>query len=240
MKEVKTTLFLFLLAFSSKALNEIALRGDMTCFECIGVASVENWACKDNVKESRSYCCLEDVDDAGDKECNRNFCSTDAPTDAMKLYACPFISSHCGRSKAAMTAVFDESVSVTTSSSYDLGGVCYYEVTPAEGDSDKIFINFQALSITNTIITLSSGSSPTEIDDEIEVSIDNGYEQNMTANSTMWITVLAYGEDPEASFRVQLVKEAEPEPIVIPEKIRPTLEANEKLAGEVPPSDYQP
>lgn len=62
----------------------------------------------------------------------------------------------------------------------------------------------------------------------------------MTANTTMWITVLAYGEDPEVSFRVQLVKEPEPDPIVIPEKIRPTLEANEKLPGEVPPSDYQP
>ena len=57
----------------------------------------------------------------------------------------------------------------------------------------------------------------------------------MTANTTMWITILAYGEDPVASFRIQLVKEPEPEPIVIPEKIRPTLEANEKLAGELLP-----
>lgn len=139
-----------------------------------------------------------------------------------------------------MTAVFDSSQLVETSSSFELGGVCYYEVTPAEGDSQDIHINFQALSITNTIITLSSGTSPKEIDTEIEVSTSNGYAQNMTANNTLWITVLAYGEDPEAIFRIQLVKEPEPEVVVIPEKIRPTLEANEKLPGEVPPSDYQP
>lgn len=142
MKEVKTAIILLLLTTQILSLNEVSLRGDMTCFECIGLASIENWVCKDNVKETRSYCCLEGIDDAGDKECNRNFCSTDAPTDAMKLYACPFISSQCGRSKAAITAVYDESVFVSTSSSFDLGGSCYYEVTPADGGTDKIFINF--------------------------------------------------------------------------------------------------
>jgi len=212
----------------------------MSCFECIGVASVENWACKDNVKENRSYCCLDGVDEADDKECDRNFCSTDASTNSMKLYACPYISSHCGRPKSGITAIYDTPEIVKTTSAFDLGGVCYYEVTPAEGGTDKIFINFQALTTTNTVITLSSGTSPKKIDTEIEISSNNGYAHNMTANNTLWITVLAYGEDPVAQFRVTLVKATEPKAIVVPQKIRPTLSANDKLPGEVPPSDYQP
>jgi len=51
-----------------------------------------NFVCKDNLIASRSFCCPEN---STSRECQRDYCSTNANTTSMKLYACPYESHSC-------------------------------------------------------------------------------------------------------------------------------------------------
>jgi hypothetical protein len=97
-----------LLGFIQAGYYEVSYRADYSCYDCIGVASVENWICKDNIVNTRSYCCLEGEDMENDKECDRDFCSTDALVDGMKMYACPYIYQKCGNRSPEILAILEE------------------------------------------------------------------------------------------------------------------------------------
>jgi hypothetical protein len=56
--------------------------------------------------------------------------------------------------------------------------------------------------MSGVIITLNQGDSPGEVEDSYEVGETEGYTFELTANQTVWITVLAYDEDPLAEFRI--------------------------------------
>lgn len=130
---------------------------------------------------------------------------------------------------------------------FDIGSVCYWEVVPEMHIEDYTLINFKTLTASNVVATLNSGSDITNIDDERTWTVgdEEVYEFNVTTDATLYITVMAYDEDPEFSFRITLYDTTpEPEELIIvdegdPYIAYPVKAANSKVSGESPPTNYK-
>lgn len=161
----------------------------------------------------------------------------------MKLYACPYIERWCSLSKPQITALLDETQTISTSSKFDATNVCYYEISAETIIQDYTKIHIQMLEYQNVVITVNQGETAATAEDSWEVGTVEGTEFELTANQTVWITILAFDEDPLAKFEVTLI-DTTPEPIEVPVGDpwipRPILSQNVKLAGETPPTNYQP
>lgn len=76
-----------------------------TIAECITcLSSTSNLVCKDNFKETRSYCCLTTDTD---RMCQRDYCSPNATTTSMKLQSCPYIAKDCGGGISGLRYAFN-------------------------------------------------------------------------------------------------------------------------------------
>ena len=129
----------------------------MTCLQ-----NSTQYACKDNVGETISYCCPVN---STSRSCQRDFCSPKALTSSMKFYVCPYEPRACGSSTSKLVAEMGKIYTLQSNTNlFVQNSICYWTIksvytSNGQAIPNNTYLEIKGVKLQGTSIYVSTGTS---------------------------------------------------------------------------------